>query len=253
MHPKVSVIIITYNRAGLLVKAITSVLSQSYSNFELIIIDDASIDNTKELVVGLMKQDQRIKYFKNEVNLDIAKSRNRGVSLAGGEYIAMLDSDDYWLDNNKLSKQVVYLENNLEVGLVGTAIRCENEKGLVIKEDIFATDDAKIRSLMLWKNQVAQSSVLFRKLSYIKAGGYDETLNIGEDYDLWLKIGRDFKLANLTDVTVAYLIHSKGRTKEQKFKTIIATDKIVKRYKKKYPGYFKARIKSILRLLKALI
>ncbi|MFZ2310918.1 MAG: glycosyltransferase family 2 protein [Patescibacteria group bacterium] len=253
IKPTISVIIVTYNRANLLLKAIKSVLTQSYRDFELIIIDDASTDNTKESVANLMAQDQRIKYFKNEVNLDIAKSRNRGISLADGEYVAMLDSDDYWLDNNKLSKQLAYLENNLAFGLIGTAIRCEDEKGQVIKEDIFATEDGKIRSLMLWKNQIAQSSVLFRKSAYIKAGGYDEILNIGEDYDLWLKIGCDFKLSNLSDVSVAYLIHSESRTKERKIKTIMATDKIVKRYKKNYPGYFKARLKSVFRLLRYIL
>ena len=234
--PKVSVIIVTYNRADLLPKAVASVLAQDYQDLELIIIDDASSDNTSKVI----PEDSRIKYFR------ISKSRNRGVSLASGDYIAMLDSDDYWIKNNKLSKQVTYLDSNLEVGLIGTAIRCEDEHGLVLKEDIFETEDKNIRAKLLWKNQFAQSSILFRKDAFSK---YDESLSIGEDYDLWLKIGCNYKFANLSEVMIAYLIHSGGITKQRRFKTIMATDKIVRRYKNNYSGYLKARIKTLLRLL----
>jgi glycosyltransferase involved in cell wall biosynthesis len=96
--PKVSVIIITYNRADLLSRAINSVLFQDYQDFELLIIDDASTDNTSEIVRAF--NDNRIKYYLNEKNLGIAKSRNKGISLAVGEYIAMLDSDDYWISRD---------------------------------------------------------------------------------------------------------------------------------------------------------
>ncbi len=250
--PKISVIIITYNRADLLPKAIASVLAQNYRDFELLIIDDGSNDETETFVCGLALRDERIKYFKNEFNLGISKSRNRGVLLARGEYIAMLDSDDYWLDNDKLKSQAAFLDKHAGVGLIGTAIRCEDETGRILKEDIFAVADEEIRARMLGKNQIAQSGVLYRKSAFIKAGGYDETFNIGEDYDLWLKMGRDSKFANLPEVMTAYLIHSGGITKERKFKTITATDKIIRRYKKNYPGYFQARIKSGLRLLRAL-
>jgi GT2 family glycosyltransferase len=253
MFPKISVVIITYNRAALLPRAVESVLAQSYRDFELLIIDDASIDETEKVARSLAARDERVKYFKNEFNLDISKSRNHGVALAQGEYVAMLDSDDYWLDKDKLKKQVAYLEEHPEVGVIGTAIRCEDEHGQLLKEDIYAVDDREIRARMLWKNQIAQSSVLFRKEAYVSSGAYDESLRIGEDYDLWLKIGRRWKFANLPQVMVAYLIHSGGRSKEKVFKTISATDRIIRRHKKNYPGYFKARVKSGLRFLKALI
>lgn len=251
--PKISVVIVTYNRADLLPKAVASVLAQSFKDFELLIIDDGSVDGTEAYVRSLSFRDERVKYFKNEFNLGISKSRNRGVALARGEYIAMLDSDDYWLDKNKLKVQAAYLDEHPEAGLIGTAIRCEDKNGRILKEDIFAAADEDIRARLLLKNQFAQSSVLFRKKAFVKAGGYDESSNIGEDYDLWLKIGRSFQLANLPEVTVAYLIHSGGITKEKRFKTIYETDKIICRHKKYYPSYLKARIKSGLRFLKALL
>ena len=250
MPPKISVIIVTYNRADLLPKAVASVLAQNYRDFELLIIDDGSTDVTEAYASGLMLRDARVKYFKNEFNLDIAKSRNRGVAIAHGEYIAMLDSDDYWIDKDKLKLQAAFLDKNPAVGLIGTAIRCEDEHGRVLKEDIYATEDKEIRSRLLLKNQIAQSSVLFRKSLFVKAGGYDEALRIGEDYDLWLKMGNILEFANSPEVTVAYLVHSGGRTKERKIKTIAATDRIIRRHKKNYPGYLRARVKSVLRLMR---
>lgn len=251
--PKISVIIITYNRASLLPKAVKSVLAQTYRDWELLIIDDASLDGTEKVARALAAQDGRVKYFKNEFNLDISRSRNRGIALAQGGYIAMLDSDDYWTDSTKLSKQAAYLDAHPETGLIGTAIRCEDEYGRFLKEDVYASEDREIRARMLWKNQIAQSGVLFRKEACVAAGAYDESLRIGEDYDLWLKIGRQWKFANLSQVMVSYLVHSGGRSKEKIFQTIRATDRIIRRHKKNYPGYFKARVKSGLRILKALV
>ncbi len=250
--PKISIVILTYNRVGLLPKAINSVVGQSFRNWEIIIIDDCSSDGTEKYARALALKDKRIKYFRNEFNLGIARSRNRGVAFASGEYIAMLDSDDYWIDKDKLKKQANYLDGHPNVGLIGTAIRCEDESGKILKEDIYAISNKEIRSRILLKNQFAQSSVLFRKQAYVTAGGYDETLSLAEDYDLWLKIGRDWKLMNLPGVMTAYLVHSGGITKERKFQIISATDMIVRRYRKDYPSYAKARIKSGLRIVKAL-
>lgn len=241
----ISIIICTYNRADLLPKAVSSVLSQSYQDFELIIIDDASTDNTKDVI----PDDSRIKYYRNEVNLGISKSRNRGVSLATGEYIAMLDSDDYWLDNNKLQKQLDIINQDNKIGLVGTGIILVDEQGNKIKEDIFATSDDLIRERILLKNQFAQSSVLFRKEAF---SGYDESLAVCEDLDLWLKIGKQFKLANLKEPLTAYLMHSGGISKESKKRIALTTDKVINRYKKDYPNYFAAKIKSILRIILSL-
>jgi glycosyltransferase involved in cell wall biosynthesis len=248
--PKISVIICTYNCANLLNRAMASVLAQVGVDFELLIIDDASVDETEKIVEAWLLKDKRIKYFKNDHNLGIAKSRNYGVSLAQGEFIAMLDSDDYWLVPDKLAQQAAYLEYHPLVGLIGTAIRLETESGAILKNDIYAGDDAAIRQLMLWKNQFAQSSVLFRQTAFIKAGGYDVNLEIGEDYDLWLKIGRDYQLANLTAPLTAYLVNQQGITKQKRLLTILATDRIIRRYRKDYPGYLKARLKTILRLIR---
>lgn len=247
---KISIIICTYNRAKLLPRAIKSVLSQDHKNLELIVIDDASTDKSEGVVAAFAELDKRIKYFKNEFNLGIPKSRNRGVSLAKGKYIAMLDSDDWWLAKDKLSRQAKILDANPEIGLVGTGITLYNEKKEKVKDDIFCAEDKDIRKNILAKNQFAQSSVLFRKDAFIAVSGYDEELNVCEDLDLWLKIGKRYKFANIAEPLTAYLINSKGESKLFKQKVISRTDDILEKYKLDYPGYVKAKAKSWLRKLR---
>ena len=253
MNPKISVIICTYNRAHYIVQAIESVLRQDFTDLEIIIIDDASNDNTGEIVKKYSNQDPRIKYFLNEHNLGIAKNRNKGVRLARGQYIAMLDSDDYWIGKDKLQKQFAFLEAWPEVGLIGTDISRVDENSLELGKDYFETVDSAIRKKILLRNQFAQSSILFRKDVFNNVGGYDESFSVAEDYDLWLRMGKISKLANLKETATAYRLHigsiSKNRIKEM----ILMTDKIIVKNKECYPNYFLAKIKSVLRLIKVSI
>lgn len=253
METKVSIIICSYNRANYISQALDSILEQSYIDFEVIIIDDASSDNTEEVVNRYLALDTRIKYFKNEKNLGIARSRNKGVILSQGEYIAMLDSDDYWLGADKLRKQIEILEADKEIGIIGTGIICIDENEKELKKDIFAADDKDIRSRILAKNQFAQSSVVFRKDAYKLAGGYQEKFTVCEDLDLWLAIGNKYKFANLVEPLTAYRIHSGGISKSKKLEIAQTTDAIIKKYKKNYPNYLRAKFKSILRIIKAYV
>lgn len=248
--PKVSVIICTYNRAALLNRAINSVLKQSFKDFEVIIIDDASNDCSDLVIAEYTAKESRIKYYKNEFNLGIPKSRNRGVTLATGQYIAMLDSDDWWISEDKLARQVEILNANPEIGLVGTGISLFDENEKKIKDDIFLADDEDIRKIILAKNQFAQSSTLFRKDAIAAVGGYDEDLNVCEDLDLWLKIGKRYKFANIPEALTAYYVNSQGASKLYKSKIIKKTDEILEKYKLDYPGYIKAKAKSWLRRLR---
>jgi len=244
---KVSVIICTYNREELIKRSIKSVLSQSFTDFELIIIDDASDDKTKDVATSF--NDSRIKYFKNDINRGISKSRNKGCQIAEGEYIAMLDSDDWWLNDDKLKRQVEYLESNPAVGLMGTGIVLYDKDNNFIKEEIFSGEDNKIRKKILSKNQFAQSSVVFRRDAYIAAGGYDESLTVCEDLDLWLKIGTKYQLANLEEAMTAYYVNPDGISKLDKKRLNKVTDQLIEKYKFDYPGYLRAKIKSYFRRL----
>ncbi len=247
---KISVIICTFNREKYISEAIDSVLKQTYPNFEIIVIDDASTDNTEQ-VLTQYKNNPKIKIFKNEQNLGISKSRNRGVSLATGEYIAMLDSDDYWTDTKKLEKQAEILNKNKDVAIVGSSIRVildRNSKLEELQKYKYKTRDVQIRKKMLGKNQIAQSSVLFRKNVFEEFGGYDESYEVAEDFDLWLKIGRKYKFANLKEITVDYRVHYLNISESNALKIAKITDTLIEKYKNDYPRYPWAKIKSLLRI-----
>ena len=107
--PLVSVVITTFNRAQYIVKAIDSALAQTYKNLEIIVLDDCSHDNTPQILSEYSRKDNRIKIFRNETNLGVAKNLNKGVGLSQCKYIAILDSDDSWCDKDKIQKQVDFL------------------------------------------------------------------------------------------------------------------------------------------------
>ena len=248
IEPKVSIQMCTYNRAHYIEKAIQSVLSQSFTNWELLILDDASNDNTEEIVLKYL-HDNRIKYFKNETNLGIASNRNKGLHNSTGEYIAVLDSDDYWIDNQKLEKQIDFLDTHKDYAIVGTNMLVINEKGNEIKKSNFKHTDKDIRRKMLLHDQISQSTVLYRKKIALSLGGYDATYSVCDDYDLWLKIGKDNKIMVLQDYTIKYLEHSQGISKEKKLKASIEHLHIINKYKKYYNNYILALCKSFLRIL----
>lgn len=246
---KISVIICTHNRASYIVRAVNSVLAQTHKNIELIIVDDASTDNTKD-VLDQYKNNASVKIFKNDSNLGISESRNKGVSLASGTYIAVLDSDDYWTDPQKLEKQVAILESNPHIGIVGSAITCITPDGEKIKDAIYKLKDVAIRDKILIKNQFAHSAVLFRKDAFLEVGGYDLTLTCAQDFDVWLKIGRNHAFANLKESTVAYLINPHGISQSKKLQMAYDVNKIIETHKHFYPNYWKAKIVSLARILK---
>lgn len=242
--PKVSVIICTYNRAKLLPRAIDSVLSQDFKDFELLVIDDASTDETENLIASYIKKDPRVKYYKNDFNIGVVKSRNQAVSLAKAEYIAMLDSDDWWLKKEKLSIQVDFLNNNPAVGLVGTTAIHYDVDDNFIKEQVFDLSSAKIKSKILYKNQFNQSSIMFRKTAHTIVGGYDNDLIVAEGLDFFLKIGLKYDLANIGEPLTAYFVNPEGLSKLKRKQWLKTEKKLADRYKMNYPGYLRAKFKS---------
>src|ERR1035437_3593349 len=184
-NPQISIVTITRNRAGFIAKAIESVLKQGFSSWELLILDEDSNDGTEAIVEAYMSKDNRIEYHKNTSTLGISKNRNLGLSKARGKYIAVLDSDDEWVDNDKLQKQFDFLEKNQDYVLIGSNIKIVNEKGELIENTNFKTEDTDIRKKILISNQIPHSSVMYRKETADKIGGYDNKLSCVEDLDLF--------------------------------------------------------------------
>lgn len=244
---KISVNLITYNRANYLKLAIESVLTQSFSDWELIIVDDCSTDDTFEIVSEYLKKDARIKYFKNNINLGIGKTRNLALQLSTGKYIAVLDSDDFWADNDKLSKQFNLLDSG-EYVLVGGG--CQTVDGFGMKKNSYLNPqtDEQIRGMFLFKNPFVNSSVMFLKEPAIKYGGYDESLMVGEDYDLFLRLGRLGKMINIPNILVNYRQHSQNVSRIKIVSALEDNVVIIKRYKNDYPNYFLALVRRLFRL-----
>lgn len=187
----VSVIIPAYNCEKTIVEAVESVLKQTYRDFELLIIEDCSKDNTVAVIEDLAKKDDRIKLLLNEKNSGASYSRNRGVKEAKGKWIAFLDSDDMWTPD-KLEKQLQLAEKNSEGVLFYTASAFMNEEGKRFEYIMNAQEKISYKEL-LKKNLVSCSSVLVKSevMKEIKMPGDD----MSEDYFVWLKLTKDYGYA----------------------------------------------------------
>lgn len=251
MKPLVSVILPTYNGASGIECAIKSVINQSFSSFEIIVIDDGSSDNTAGLIFILQKQDARIVYIKNETNLGIQKTLNKGLREAKGDYIARIDDDDEWIDKDKLQKQYEFLNERKDYVLVGTSAIICNENNQEIGRYKLKEDDKSIRERILSKNCFIHPSILARKEAIEKVGGYNEgdMFRHIEDYELWLKLGCVGKIANLNTLSVQLTIHSNSITFKNRLvqaKRILVASRL---YRKKYPNFLIGQSILIIRII----
>ena len=238
--PLISVLLPTYRRGENLKEAIGSVLSQTYKNLELIIVDDTP-DNTIFDIISRIN-DPRIIYIKNRERLGFVKSLNKGTSLAKGKYIARIDADDIWIDFMKLEKQVKFLEDNPEYVLCGGGIIIVDKKGKEIVRFLHPQEDKEIRKSLLLIDNFTHSSVVFRKDTFEKVKGYDEKLDFAEDWDLWLKLGKIGKFYNFPEYFVQYL--KSPETRSNRKKEIDIGNELRKKYRLDYPNYHKAVIFS---------
>ena len=236
-NPLVSVVLATHNGRQCVANAISSVLSQSYTNFELIVIDDASTDETKWRVLAF--NDSRIKCVRRNTRQGLTKSLNVGLKEAKGKYVARIDDDDLWIDVDKLKKQVEFLEANLLVGVCGTQHVVIDEVGGEMCRLSFAVEDSEIREKMLVANQFVHSGVCIRKAALDDVGGYDESLKYAQDFELWLRIGRKYMLANLSDYCVVKKVGRSSVTSQHNLKQIMSHVGSASRYRRDYPGYYR--------------
>ena len=204
--PEVSVIIPTYNRANLLGRAVHSVLSQTFADFELIIVDDASEDNTAQLVDGL--RDKRIRYIRHEVNKGEVGARNTGVTNSRGEYIAFLDDDDEWLPE-KLKLEMDLLENSPpETGGVYTGFFLKEMASGKTLLTCVPEEKGNIYLDLATSNVIGSpSTVLLRRECFEKAGLFDEKINYRTDHDMWIRIAKDFEFKAIGEPLVRYGVH----------------------------------------------
>ncbi len=244
--PRVSVIMPTYNRRALLERAVTSVLSQSFGDFELIVVNDASTDDTKAYLDALVAHDPRVRPLHHEKNYypDISRSLNEAMGVARGTYVARLDDDDYWCDAEKLAKQTAFLDSHPDYVIAGggTIVIDEHDGERFRYRKL--NDDAEIRSKALFANPFTHSTVMFRREEALSAGGYGDYKN-AEDWDLWLRMGLRGKFYNFQDYFVRYLLTEKSKTvlfKRSQADEILA---ILRAHRREYPNFVPAYLLNL--------
>ena len=237
---KFSIILPTYNRADTYLKdAIDSVVNQSYINWELLIIDNHSTDNTDELI-GSYKDD-RIKLYKIRNNGNIAKSRNLGISKADGNYIALIDSDDFW-HRDKLKLVSEYLSIYPNDGLCHSEYWL-NEDGMS-SDRHYGSNGFSYNSLLINGNCLSLSAVIVHSKIIKELDGFSENINFitAEDYDLWLKLANyGYKIKFIDELLGTYRIHQSSESSNVS-KNIKAISSVIEYHCKK--NKFKVRKKN---------
>lgn len=221
MKPLVSIIMPAYNCEKYIEKAINSVIRQTYKQWELIIVDDCSNDRTVNHIEVLSKLDTRIKFYKNDCNIGVSETRNKAISLANGNWIAFLDSDDMW-ETSKLEKQCNLLKNK-NVEFIFTGASYINEKGEAYN-GIFEVPEVIDYKKLRMQNVISCSSVLIKKKYFdeIKM----ENDNIHEDYAVWLRVLKTgIKAYGINEPLLIYRISSNSKS-GNKIKTIRMTYKV---------------------------
>ena len=227
--PRVSVIIPTFNRAAIVPKAITSVLSQSFRDFELIVVDDGSADETREVVEAIFKRsDGALSYLYKE-NGGEASARNRGLAEARGEYVAFLDSDDVWLPNH-LSECVNALDGNPSLGAVFTDHNITRGGNTLVRTtaNVGASYRELKRNLVTRKLVLASDAVMIRRDVFSRLGGFDEDLEVGADWEMWARIAASYEIGYVPRRTVTVLQHA-DNTSSQPHKIEVNVRKAIDR------------------------
>ena len=212
--PLVSVLIPAYNVERYVAEAVRAVMAQTYSNLEIIVIDDGSQDATFSVLEGLANQDKRIRLYRNEANLGLIDTLNKGLDLVTGEYIARTDADDItepeWIETiiNQLHKQpsVMAMSASLiEMPEDNSGRTVKNPYGTMIR---YPLDSESIRKALLFRNPINHSSIIIRTDIFRQYGlRYDKGYLHAEDYKLWLEISKIGDLANLDKPLLYYRMH----------------------------------------------
>ena len=221
--PLVSIVLPTYNGAsGYLDQAVQSCLDQMYSNWELIIVDDASTDDTSVRIAQYMAEDSRIRSVRHETNQKLPAALNTGFSQARGDYLTWT-SDDNCYRPQALAEMVAFLESEPEVDVVYADFSIVDEKGHLLQQVVVGTLDE-----LLLKNCIG-SCFLYRRSVYEKVGGYTEDLFLAEDYDFWLRVSAWFRLRPLHEDLYIYQHHNHSLTVEHRGRIKLATEQALAR------------------------
>ncbi len=218
--PLISVILPNFNGMPYLKLAVDSIISQTYTNFEFIIIDDGSNDNSLEYLNRL--KEKRIKLINNKTNLGIAKTLNKAIELSRGKYIVRMDSDDIAYPN-RLEIQLQFILSNQEISLCGTWAGKINKKGQRVGVIKYPISHKIIKKVLPYYNPVIHPSWMVKKEVYEKLHGYKNGYNGAEDYEFLLRAKNQFRIANVPKILLKYRTSSQSQSRVR-IKTIDKLD-----------------------------
>lgn len=200
-NPRVSVVIPAYNSETTIKQSIESVFNQTIKDFEIIVIDDGSTDETSLILKSIA--DDRLKVFRQS-NSGVSSARNKGINKAKGRFIAFLDSDDYWLPN-KLEIQLNYFQKDQNLDLISTsAIFCTKYK---LKYKNSERKKGRTFKRLLKGNHILTSSCMVKRDLLENYSGFDSSITLGEDWEFWLRLAKENRFLTISDPLVLYKVH----------------------------------------------
>ena len=201
--PQVTVLMPVYNAASYVAAALESILNQTLRDFELLIIDDGSTDQSVQIIRSY--DDPRIRFHANDRNFGLVRTLNKGFDLARGEYIARMDADDISL-RKRLERQVDFMDSNPEIGACGTWAETFGDRNEVWRYPVAPED---VHAHLLFQSALAHPTTCLRRAAFDKHGlRYDEKFSHAEDFQLWQRASDCFPIANIGEVFLKYNIHS---------------------------------------------
>ncbi len=246
MDQEITVLMSVWNGERFLREAIESILHQTYTDFEFLIINDCSHDLSRNIILSY--KDPRIRLIENEKNLGLTCSLNKGLMLAKGKYVARMDADDISMPE-RLEKEIAFMDDHPDHAVVGTFLKVINDNSEVIYTIEKPVDDARIREFLKKDNCIAHGSAMIRKICLFEAGLYDESFEKSQDYDLWLRISEMYKISNIPEYLYMWRIHEQNisvkHNNEQKHYVEMAKSRAMGRKENKKP-YFNTPKFSIL-------
>lgn len=226
-----------YNAEQFLAQAIESILAQTYTDLEVILIDDGSTDGSAQMLAIYASKDARIRVV-TQANTGLTKALNVGIVQATGTYICRMDADDI-AKPERIARQVAYMDQHPAVAICGTLGEYIDEQGNVIGQKVLPTTSEAIKAKLLFNNQCIHSSLCIRKAVLDELGGYDEDFAKSQDYELLLRVGAKHKIANLPETLIQWRVGSGSiswSSKRQERDAIRARWKAITKY-----GYPKIR------------
>jgi hypothetical protein len=206
-NPMVSVLMPVYNGERYVAQAVESILAQTFTNFEFIIIDDGSTDASGSILQSFADRDDRICLIRRD-NKGLIKTLNEMLKLAKGEFLARMDADDISTPT-RLERQIEFLTHHPDVVCVGGAYELMDSKGRTVMTATMPQDNAEIQHMILiGRTIINHPCAMIRRAALMAIGGYDETMLTVEDLDMLLRLGEIGKLANIKEVVLRYRFHT---------------------------------------------